>query len=172
MCSINKKLYLFVTNHTYTALALESSVTLSSLATNSRSRGTSGWPDSEMHCFKLFKLQKFFFFFNNIFQLLGVIEHLRSAPMQCIDTCWTPGILGSVHWSAGSRGSAAGAARSHRPARWTPPPGSSPSAARGPHGPPASLSKLQIVHLKARERKWVGLSCTNIEYTTVERLGG
>lgn len=29
-----------------TALALESSVTLSSLATNSRSRGTSGWPDS------------------------------------------------------------------------------------------------------------------------------
>jgi len=34
-------------NHTYTALALESSATLSSLAMNWRSKGTSGWPDSD-----------------------------------------------------------------------------------------------------------------------------
>ncbi len=184
-CSIKVVL---VTNHTYTTLALESSATLSSLAINSRSRGTSGWPDSEIHCF-LKTIEPWKVCLYNVFQLWGVIEsgdwvtvglvllqgssaHLRSAPTRCIDTCWTAGILGSAHWSAGSRGTAAGAACSGRPARWTPPPGSSPSAARGPHGPPVSLAKLQIMHFKARERKWFGLTCTTIAYTTVERCDG
>lgn len=59
-CYFNKFSMTQITNHTYTALALESSATLSSLAMNWRSRGTSGWPDSEMHQFKQINLVCFY----------------------------------------------------------------------------------------------------------------